>query len=385
MSRTRKITLLHRLEYAAGRAAQAAICALSAGCARAVGAGLGAFAFSVLRLRRRVVMEHLERVFAGERSDRELVAVARESYRNFGRMTFEYMRFPRMRASDIEALITVSGSEHLDAALEGGKGAVLVAGHFGNWETLAMLACKGYPMTFLVGEQHNILVDGMMNRLRARFGGELVPVTGNLMGVLRALRRNRVVCMLSDQDAGRNGVFVEFLGKPASTPYGPGRMSESTDAPLLPCAIVRHGGGAHEIVVCPPVAHPLGGSAEGREGQAAHSGLHGRVRTVHPRPAGALLLDAQAVEDEAARRGPRVGRDEAHRRGQDRGREQVRGGRRRRERVAPAVPRVTPLRRKEPPDGRLLSCVLWYLRTGRASCPNRSRGRGPRRRRCSCP
>jgi KDO2-lipid IV(A) lauroyltransferase len=256
MPRSRKITLQHRLEYAAGRAAQAAICALPAACARATGAALGGFAFSVLKLRRRVVMEHLERIFGGERTHDELVGIARESYRNFGRMTFEYMRFPRMTPRDVEALITVTGSEHLDVALEGGRGAILVAGHFGNWETLAMLASKGYPMTFLVGEQHNLLVDGMLNRLRARFGGELVPVTGNLMGVLRALRRNRVVCMLSDQDAGRNGVFVEFLGKPASTPYGPGRMSESTGAPLLPCAIVRHGGGAHEIVVCPPVATP---------------------------------------------------------------------------------------------------------------------------------
>ncbi|MFH1690450.1 MAG: lysophospholipid acyltransferase family protein [Candidatus Eisenbacteria bacterium] len=256
MPRSRKITVQHRLEYAAGRAAQAAICALPAAWARGVGAALGGFAFSVLRLRRGVVMQHLERVFAGERSHEELVRIARESYRNFGRMTFEYMRFPRMTPQDVEALITVTGGEHIDAALEDGRGAILVAGHFGNWETLAMLACKGYPMTFLVGEQHNILVDGLMNRLRARFGGELVPVTGNLMGVLRALRGNRVVAMLSDQDAGRNGVFVEFLGKPASTPYGPGRMSESTGAPLLPCAIVRRGGGAHEIVVCPPVAFP---------------------------------------------------------------------------------------------------------------------------------
>ena len=256
MSRTGRTTFQHRLEYGVARAVQAIICALPAGAARAIGGSLGSFAFAVLKLRRDVTMRHLERIF-GERFDREtLLAIARESYRNFGRMTFEYMRFPRLTARDVETLLTVTGAEHLDAALEEGRGAILVAGHFGNWETLAMLASKGYPMTFLVGEQHNILVDGLMNRLRVRFGGEIVPVTGNLMGVLRALRKNRVVAMLSDQDAGKNGVFVDFLGKPASTPYGPGRMSESTGAPLLPCAVVRHGGGAHEIVVCPPVAFP---------------------------------------------------------------------------------------------------------------------------------
>jgi KDO2-lipid IV(A) lauroyltransferase len=254
MARDRRITLQHRLEYAAVRAAQAAICALPERAARAVGAFLGDLAFSALRIRRAVVMEHLRRVFGGEMSEDELARVARESYRNFGRMTFEYARFPRLRLADIEAGIAVVGGEHLDNALAGGRGAVLVAAHFGNWELAATLASRGYPLTFLVGEQHNVLVDGLMNRLRERFGVETVPVTGSLMGVLRALRRNRIVAMLSDQDAGKSGVFVEFLGREASTPYGPARMSARTGAPLLPGVAVRKGGGKHELVICPPVS-----------------------------------------------------------------------------------------------------------------------------------
>ncbi len=256
MSRNRKTTFQHRLEYGAARAVQAVICALPAGAARTVGGSLGSFAFTVLKLRRDVAMGHLERVFGDRLGRDELLAIARESYRNFGRMTFEYARFPRLSQHDIEKLITVTGGEHIDAALAGGKGAILVAGHFGNWEILATLARLGYPMTFLVGEQHNILVDGLMNRLRGRFGGEIVPVTGNLMGVLRALRRNRVVAMLSDQDAGQNGVFVDFLGKPASTPYGPGRMAAGTGAALLPAFVVRRAAGAHEVVVREAVARP---------------------------------------------------------------------------------------------------------------------------------
>ena len=256
MARSRKITFQHRIEYAATRAAHALVCALPASWARETGAALGTFAFSVLRIRRDVVMDHLERIFGDERTTEELVDIARESYANFGRMTFEYMWFPRMMPRHVERMITVTGSEHLDAALAGGKGAVLVCGHFGNWETLATLASKGYPMTFVVGEQHNILVDRIMNGLRARFGGELVPVTGSLKGVLRALKGNRIVCLLSDQDAGRDGVFVEFLGKVASTPYGPARFAARTGAALLPGAILRHDDGVNEIIVCPAVPVP---------------------------------------------------------------------------------------------------------------------------------
>jgi len=252
----RKTTLSHRLEYAGVRLFHWIVNALPAAAARELGALLGRAAFG-LGVRRAVTLEHLQRVFGGEKTEEELVRIARASYENFGRTTFEFARFPRLSGELIDRTISVTGGEHLDRALEEGRGAILVAGHFGNWELAATLATRGYPLTFLVGEQHNILVDRLMNSLRARFGVEIVPLTGSLLGVLRALRRNRIVAMLSDQDAGRDGVFVDFLGKAASTPYGPGRLAVRTGAPILPGNAIRRGRGLHEIVILPPVARPL--------------------------------------------------------------------------------------------------------------------------------
>lgn len=245
----------HRLEYAAVRAVQATICSMPAGAARELGAALGRAAFA-LGVRRDVVLGHLTRVFGGERSDEELALIARRSYENFGRMVFEYARFPRLDERAVASLVAVTGREHLDEALRAGRGGLLIAGHFGNWEMAATLAGMGYPLTFLVGEQHNRLVDGLMNRLREALGVEVVPLTGSLLGVFRALRENRIVAMLSDQDAGRSGVFVDFLGLPASTPYGPGRLAAKTSAPLMPGMAVRRGKGRHELVICPPVQSP---------------------------------------------------------------------------------------------------------------------------------
>ncbi len=253
MVRMRKTTLSHRLEYAAARALQGAICAMPAGMARELGAALGGLAWSPLGIRRRVVLDQLERALGGEVGADERARIARESYRNFGRMAFEYARFPRLTPDSVERTVSLTGGEHLDAALDAGGGAIIVSAHFGNWEIFATLATMDYPVTFLVGEQHNLLVDGLMNRLRSRFGVEIVPLTGSLRGIFRALRGNRLVAMLSDQDAGRAGVFVDFLGRPASTPYGAGRFAQATGAPLLPGLVVRRPGGRHEIVINGPV------------------------------------------------------------------------------------------------------------------------------------
>lgn len=251
--RKRGLTARDRLEYAAVRGGQAVVCALPAGLARELGALLGGFAFSVLRVRRGVAMRQISRALGPELTGRETERTARDAYRNFGRMTFEYARFPRLTRRKIEATVRVTGAEHLTAALAGGKGAILVAAHFGNWELAAVLATMGYPVSFLVGEQHNTLVDGLMNRLRQRLGVETIPLTGSLRGVFRALRANRIVAMLSDQDAGKGGIFVDFFGRPASTPYGPGRFAVATGAPLIPGVAVRHPGGRHELVISPPV------------------------------------------------------------------------------------------------------------------------------------
>ncbi len=254
-------TLQHRIEYGLARTLQLGLCTLPMAAARELGADLGSLAYS-LGIRREVSLGHLRRIFGDERSEAELDRIARESYRNFGRMTFEYGRFPRLTKALIDRTVTVTGEEHLRSALERGRGALLVAGHFGNWEMAATLAKMGHPLTFLVGEQHNRLVDGLMNRLRQGLGVGTVPLTGSLLGVFRALRNNRIVALLSDQDAGRSGVFVDFLGMQASTPYGPGRLALKTGAPLLPGMAVRHGAGSHELVICSPVDPPPPGTSE---------------------------------------------------------------------------------------------------------------------------
>lgn len=261
MSREKKVTPNHRLEYAGARVIQALICALPCAVAREIGACAGRAAY-VLGVRRTVVAGHLRRVFGGARSDADLRRIALEAYANFGRMVFEYAWFPRLTRRGVRSHVSLAGREHLDQALEAGKGAVLVGCHLGNWEMLATLATMGYPLTFLVGEQHNVLVDRLMNRLRARFGVEIIPITGSLTGAFRALRRNRLVALLSDQDAGPHGVFVDFLGLPASTPYGPARFAASTGAALIPWAVVRRRGGKHEIVICEAVSRPSADAAE---------------------------------------------------------------------------------------------------------------------------
>lgn len=211
--------------------------------------GLGWLLFDVLGVRRRIVMTNLEIAFP-DMSVKERRAVGRRSMQNIGRSMFEFARFPVMRREAILAASSFEGREHLENVLGRGRGGVLVAGHFGSWEMMgAALRLAGYPINFLVGEQHNRYVDDMMNAHRAMMGIGIIHMGIAVRGVIRALRNNEMVALLSDQEAWDQGVYVDFFGRPSSTHQGPAVFALKTGAPVLFGTAVRLPRGRHRLIV----------------------------------------------------------------------------------------------------------------------------------------
>ncbi len=209
---------------------------------------LGRFVYSVLRVRKKVVLKNLRIAFP-EKSEKELKKIGLRTYQNFAKMVFEYSRFPLLKKETVLADWEIEGREHVDWALKRGKGAVIVAGHFGNWEYMgAYMAQLGYPVSFLVGEQHNKLIDDRMNRNREIMGIRIIHMGIAVRGVMKTLRGNGIVALLSDQDAGRQGVFVRFFGKPSSTHQGPAIFALKTGAPIIFASAIRLPRGRHRVV-----------------------------------------------------------------------------------------------------------------------------------------
>jgi KDO2-lipid IV(A) lauroyltransferase len=165
----------------------------------------------------------------------------------------EFARLPLIDTDYMARNIRIDGLEHLDDAVRLGKGAILLTGHFGSWELMgSVLAHSGYPVKFVVGIQRNRLVQGLMNRLRGASGIGVIELT-SVMETVRHIRGGGFIAMLSDQDAGRRGVFVEFLGAEASTPKGAARLALATGAPIIPGFIVRSARMEHTITIEEPI------------------------------------------------------------------------------------------------------------------------------------
>lgn len=214
---------------------------------------LGWFAFQVLRIRRSVVMKNLSMAFP-QKSDAEKRAIGLAAYQNFGKFVMEYMRIPYEKKQTVLASRDIGGLEHIREGLEKGKGVVVVGGHFGNFESMgSMVPVLGFPTSFLVGRQHNAMVDEIINRYRALSGAEIIRRGVAVRGALKALRNNRVLIFLSDQNIRKDGVFVNFFGIPAATPQGAAAFAIKTGARLVFGADTPVGKGRHRLVYthCP--------------------------------------------------------------------------------------------------------------------------------------
>lgn len=251
----------------------------------ALGRGTGRFAFEVLRVRRTVTLTNLRIALGGEIDPRQLRRLGALVYANLGATLMEFCKLYDSRPAQIRALVEIEGREHLDACRRQGRGAILTTGHFGNWELLAAsVSAYGYPVSYLIKDQSNPWVHRLQNEIRRRGGMGVIRLGTGARQVLYALRRREFVGIIGDQDAGPEGIFLDFLGRQASVARGMAFFAWRAGVPVIPCYILRLGNGRHRAVFGAPIeADPAWDEATAvRELTRAHTTALATVILAHP-------------------------------------------------------------------------------------------------------
>jgi KDO2-lipid IV(A) lauroyltransferase len=220
-----------------------------------VGRRLGDLAHWALWGRRGVARQNLALAFGRERTARELDCLCRQSFRQLGMTLAEACALLFTAPTSVLSRVQVEGMEHLTSAMAQGKGVLILTAHFGNWELLAAShSMTGFPRSVVGRPLDHPFLDRLAVRLRVGSGAEFIDKRRALSEVLSALRRQRMVGIVLDQNASRReGVFVPFFGVPASTSKGLALLALRTGAPVVPVFIHREPGGRHRVIVDPAV------------------------------------------------------------------------------------------------------------------------------------
>ncbi|WP_110709431.1 lipid A biosynthesis acyltransferase [Salinicola sp. CR57] len=175
--------------------------------------------YAVSRRERHVSRRNLEVAYPdddGEQRRSRIQASLRHSAATMLELGFAWIADPRRVDASI---VEVHGRELLDEARAEGRGVIVLAPHFGNWEVLNFWLSSHFPFTAMYEPPKMADLDPVIRHGRERMGAELVPTNPRgVAALLKALKRAEAVGILPDQEPDwGSGVFADFFGRPAYT------------------------------------------------------------------------------------------------------------------------------------------------------------------------
>ncbi|MEG3192495.1 lauroyl acyltransferase [Lysobacter sp. D1-1-M9] len=190
----------------------------------------------------------------------ELLPAQREQWhravlRTTARQALETLRlWTRPHAQNLQLIVEQYGTAHLDAAIGAGRGVIIAAPHYGNWELLNQWLAARTPLAILYRPPESAIGEAFLKRVRADADAtEPAPRVTQIRAEGPAVRQlfkqlggGGVVGILPDQQPKTgDGEFAPFFGVQALTMTLLGRLAERTGAPVLLawCERIHHDAG----------------------------------------------------------------------------------------------------------------------------------------------
>ncbi|MEF3695018.1 MAG: lysophospholipid acyltransferase family protein [Candidatus Cloacimonadota bacterium] len=228
MKLSRKIQ--NRSEYIAFRAAVGILKALPYPMAKEILCGLFDLIGYRIGIRKKVALKQLEKAMP-ELDERNRHAVLRKHYRMMAlNAAEEYL----LSADELFAKSYTTGQHHCDEAFALGKGVILGTAHYGNWEAARVFPYFQIPVSVITKKQRNRLFNSYTDAIRSEKGVGIIDMRKGLRDILERLRKNEMVAILADQNAGKHGLIMDFMGYPASHWLGVAKLSLRYKVPIVP-------------------------------------------------------------------------------------------------------------------------------------------------------
>ena len=205
---------------------------------RYLGAWLGLGLYAVIGKRRQAAVANVRLAFP-HLSHAAAEQYARRAAMNFGMTFAEFMHLPNATKQEVRDYCECIGTEHIDAALAAGKGALLMSGHMGSWEVMAARMTQEFPISVIVRPNSNPGVQAVIDAERAAIGMKTISKNDHGKLALTALRQNRALAILNDQHAGPGGTLLPVFGQPTRMVTSVGRLAMISGAPILPIYGIR--------------------------------------------------------------------------------------------------------------------------------------------------
>ncbi len=205
----------------------------------AIGASLIRLLGPLSKRKSQIMRTNLDWAFP-EKSETEKAAIAREVWASIGRFNVELYAPADLRRQLARTEVSGPGLAAMRDAYHAGRGALMLTGHFGQWEVMRMhVGDLGIPCGGMYKEHSNPYYSRFFANALRVYGTPIVPTgRSGTRELLRALRQGHPMAMLLDQPTS-DAVPLPFFGRPARTAIGPAEIALKLDIPMIPVFAVR--------------------------------------------------------------------------------------------------------------------------------------------------
>ena len=200
-----------------------------------IGRLIGWLWFDLLRIRRQIVIENIQRAFPDWDKD-QVLTLARSSMYSLGKNIVDVFRLPAFDKKWAEENIEIEGLEHLKEAYSHGKGVFGLGLHLGSGDVgIACLHHFDIKVNLITKRFRTKWLNDYWFKVRQAHGVGLIEDRKSTVQIMRALKKNELIIFVLDQFMGPPlGVETQFFGQKTGAAMGLALLAGRTGAVVLP-------------------------------------------------------------------------------------------------------------------------------------------------------
>ncbi len=176
-------------------------------------------------------------------------------YGNYGRILAEYPFLKEFRNNKLNKFIEINGLENLNKIKREKRRAVFISGHFNNFELMALqLEKAGINLCAIYRPLNNVFLNKTMEEIRENFicKNQIKKGRSGTRQIIENIKKGNSVALMIDQRV-REGIKINFFGKPASTTTIPAQLIKKYKCDLVTIYIERRKNNYFKMFVSEPI------------------------------------------------------------------------------------------------------------------------------------
>ncbi|MEJ1238480.1 lysophospholipid acyltransferase family protein [Chryseolinea sp. T2] len=188
---------------------------------------------------RNLMIKNIGIAFGKELNDEQIRALAKKTFKMMGRNAGDILRATKVQSlADVEKFLVTHNLDIYENALAKKRGIVFITGHLGAFDLqVTNMALRGLNPNIIGTPIKDERLNKLLWEYRNKYGANAIERGKETFRLIKVLKSGGSVALLIDQDTKVKSRFVDFFGRPASTPVGATILAMKTGAVVVPTSI----------------------------------------------------------------------------------------------------------------------------------------------------